>query len=348
MESLYEFLKNNNSDNLSKLKKTDRFWIYAVSNVVIEGDISVSEDGINWQTSSKYKLKKGNNIYLYTRSIPAAVTYKGKFDIGGNLLGLTNKQYKNAVVKKEEFVDAFANSNVIYANDLDLGSKTLADNCYESMFEYCTTLALPPELPATGLAPNCYQSMFEGCTQLLTTPVFSNIRLADNCYNSMFKDCLSIVQAPELPAMKLAPYCYQSMFEGCYNLIVPPKILPAMKLETHCYISMFEDCINLQTAPALPATQLVDGCYANMFIRSGLQTAPTLPATQLVKNCYSFMFADCKRLNYININIEKWNAESPCCWVRNVKRKGVFVKPENTNIELGKNGIPEKWTINNK
>ena len=36
------------------------------------------------------------------------------------------------------------------------------------MFEGCTSLTTAPELPATDLAyaTNCYQSMFQGCTSL--------------------------------------------------------------------------------------------------------------------------------------------------------------------------------------
>lgn len=69
---------------------------------------------------------------------------------------------------------------------------TLADYCYDSMFQDCALLVTAPELPATTLVKYCYQNMFRGCT--------------------------SIIKAPELPATTLVSSCYQSMFNGCTKL----------------------------------------------------------------------------------------------------------------------------------
>ena len=63
-----------------------------------------------------------------------------------------------------------------------------------------------------------------------------------------------------------------------------------------CYL--FKDCVALTSAPALPATNLADKCYASMFKGcTNLETAPALPATYLAGYCYFYMFADCKNLN---------------------------------------------------
>ena len=63
-----------------------------------------------------------------------------------------------------------------------------------------------------------------------------------------------------------------------------------------CYL--FKDCAVLTSAPALPATNLADKCYASMFKGcTNLETAPALPATYLAGYCYFYMFADCKNLN---------------------------------------------------
>ena len=43
---------------------------------------------------------------------------------------------------------------------------TLADSCYNYMFNGCTSLTTAPSLPATTLAPRCYYSMFNGCTSI--------------------------------------------------------------------------------------------------------------------------------------------------------------------------------------
>ena len=63
-----------------------------------------------------------------------------------------------------------------------------------------------------------------------------------------------------------------------------------------CYL--FKDSVALTSAPALPATNLADKCYASMFKGcTNLETAPALPATYLAGYCYFYMFADCKNLN---------------------------------------------------
>ena len=43
---------------------------------------------------------------------------------------------------------------------------TMADNCYQYMFQGCTSLISAPELPATTLADFCYYRMFNGCYAL--------------------------------------------------------------------------------------------------------------------------------------------------------------------------------------
>ena len=48
----------------------------------------------------------------------------------------------------------------------NLLATTLANYCYASMFNGCTSLTTAPELPATTLANGCYYSMFQGCTNL--------------------------------------------------------------------------------------------------------------------------------------------------------------------------------------
>ena len=59
---------------------------------------------------------------------------------------------------------------------------------------------------------------------------------------------------------------------------------------------MFSDCTSLTTAPALPATTLVEGCYKGMFSNAGFTSAPVLPATTLAKSCYESMFQNCMSL----------------------------------------------------
>ena len=91
-----------------------------------------------------------------------------------------------------------------------------------------------------------------------------------------------------------AKFCY--LFKDCVALTSAPA-LPATNLAEKCYASMFKGCTNLETAPALPATYLVGYCYYYMFAGcKKLNTAPELPATHLALLCYYGMFEGCSSL----------------------------------------------------
>ena len=91
-----------------------------------------------------------------------------------------------------------------------------------------------------------------------------------------------------------ARFCY--LFKDCVALTSAPA-LPATNLADKCYASMFKGCTNLETAPALPATYLAGYCYFYMFADcKNLNTAPELPATHLALFCYYGMFQGCSSL----------------------------------------------------
>ena len=172
----------------------------------------------------------------------------------------------------------------------------MGDYCYYQMFNGCTSLATPPELPATILTDRCYSMMFEGCTSLEQAPELPATTLADSCYYQMFNRCTSLEQAPALPATTLADYCYYGMFKYCTSLVAAPE-LPAMDLTFQCYREMFQGCTSLVVAPELPATTAFSVCYSNMFNGcTSLKVAPKLPATTVYNACYYQMFEGCTSL----------------------------------------------------
>jgi hypothetical protein len=87
------------------------------------------------------------------------------------------------------------------------------------------------------------------------------------------------------------------MFQGSGLTKVPA--LPATQLADYCYQNMFTNCQSLTTVPndLLPATQLAYACYHYMFYQcSSLTEAPALPATGLADFCCQYMFAECTNL----------------------------------------------------
>ena len=178
-----------------------------------------------------------------------------------------------------------------------LPAGTLAQQCYQSMFQECVSLVSAPDLPATTLAKQCYQSMFQGCTKLASAPDLEATTLAQQCYQSMFQGCTQLDPAPALPATELAKQCYQSMFQGCTKLASAPDI-DATVLANQCCQSMFQGCTKLASAPDLLATTSTASCYKSMFEGcTTLNTPPsTLPITTIENSACNRMFFGCTNL----------------------------------------------------
>lgn len=171
-------------------------------------DVDYSVDGGHtWATlsagSSTPTVQAGTKVMFRGNITPSTSngvgTFTGtnNFDAEGNVMSLLYGGnfvgQKDLTGKNYAFYKLLNGASYLTSvENLSLPATTLASNCYESMFSYCTSLTAPPELPATTLATSCYANMFNGCTNLTT--------------------------APELPATILAKYCYESMFYNCSKL----------------------------------------------------------------------------------------------------------------------------------
>ena len=363
-------------------KKSGTFTFTSKNNNVI----SYSTDGgETWTAGNSVEVNNGDKVMwkgTITPSLSNGVgtfSATGNFDVQGNIMSLLfGGNYKgetDLTGKNYVFYELFKNNTkVISAENLSLPATTLANDCYESMFQGCTSLTSTPELPATTLARDCYYSMFQGCTSLTSTPELPATTLARDCYYSMFRGCTNLTTPPELPANTLAQYCYRYIFYGCKSLTTAPE-LPATTLAEHCYEGMFYGCTSLTTAPELPATTLANACYEDMFRDctslttapsvlpattlesscyyhmfngcTSLTTAPELPATSLKVTCYFNMFNGCTSLNYIKAMFTTTPSGTYTDdWVKNVASTGTFVKNSAaTWTTTGVNGVPEGWTV---
>ena len=307
--------------------------------------LSVNEgDKVLWKGETSPIVEEG--IGVFNGSTDVRYTVEG--NVMSLLFGDDFKGQTSLEGKSYTFYNLFYNNkNITSAENLSLPSTTLADSCYNGMFDGCTSLVTTPELPATTLAGYCYSGMFYGCTSLVTTPELPATTLADGCYSGMFTRCTSLVTAPVLPATTLAGYCYSGMFSRCTSLVTAP-VLPATTLADSCYSNMFYGCTSLVTAPELPATTLADSCYNAMFRAcTSLATAPELPATTLAGQCYYFMFDGCTELNHIKCLATDISAVGcTTYWVTNVASTGTFVKASSmTSWSTGTSGIPSGWTV---
>ena len=283
-----------------------------------------------------------------------------EFDVEGNVMSLlygddfedeTTLEYDGQFVYLFRDFDGENDCKVVNAKNLSLPATTLADYCYDGMFDGCTSLVTTPQLPATILADYCYSGMFNGCTSLTTAPELPATTLALQCYSEMFYGCTSLVNAPALLATTLERSCYSGMFYNCTGLVNAPQLL-ATTLANGCYNTMFKGCTSLTTAPELSATILADNCYQYMFqYCTSLTTAPELLATTLASACYRYMFRGCTHLNYIKALFTTTpSGSSPNYytqnWVDGVSANGTFVKNSAATWNVsGVNGIPNGWTV---
>lgn len=177
------------------------------------------------------------------------------------------------------------------------------------------------------------------------------------CY--VYGNVMSLVNATAFPLVKAltANNAFNSLFQWCGEIHSHDSkkiVLPATTLIESCYAHMFEGCGNLTTAPALPATTLVDHCYFDMFNGCpNLTTAPDLPAKTLVGYCYFCMFSGCLSLNYVKClatDISAYNCTGG--WLFDVPSSGTFIISDDLNPSessfpwtRGEDGIPDGWTV---
>ena len=273
------------------------------------------------------KMYFRNDTRLFSNSSNKYISFSSSVssNVGGDIRTLSNYLDVNSETKPQNgmFNGLFYNNKyIVDASNLRLPYTTLANSCYDSMFQNCTSLTTAPTLPATTLANSCYSNMFQKCTSLVNAPQLPATTLVNNCYFNMFSGCSSLTTAPTLPSTTLASSCYYYMFSGCSSLTAAPELpattlagqcyqymfygctslttattLPATTLESWCYGYMFDGCTSLTTAPELPATTLASSCYDSMFQNcTSLTTAPELPATTIAESCYSTMFKGCTSL----------------------------------------------------
>ena len=169
------------------------------------------DEGITWTSlaagTASPTVAAGHTIMWKATITPGSTTgvgtfsATGSFNVWGNamslLFGDNFARVKTLSGKNGAFYNLFLNNKkLVSAENLSLPALTMVQNGYRSMFQGCSNLVYPPELPATTIKTS-----------------------ATYCYDSMFKGCTSLTTAPVLPATTLAAYCcYQYMFRGCTSL----------------------------------------------------------------------------------------------------------------------------------
>lgn len=289
--------------------------------------------GILLAKEKDYVLFRSKRTTFNTNGTPVFSADKPVFIYGDIMSLMCDASYnKKTTLGSKAFQYAFKNSTWIdipAGRPLILSAETLASNCYDQMFQGCTSLTRPPELQTTLTAniPNyAYAAMFQGCTALVSAPDLPSGRtVGDYGYKAMFSgctslttvpatiegtigiqscremfyNCTSLANAPALPSASVGQQGYYQMFKGCTSLVQAPE-LPAVSLAVSCYQEMFMGCTALVSAPPeLSATGLFSSCYYDMFngCLALTNAMAVLPATASAESCYREMFQNCISLN---------------------------------------------------
>ena len=265
------------------------------------------DNGDSWNyltTSTNITLYNTNDTVLIAGKLTDDADYEnstqfqinGGVSISGNVNSLWDFENLNTPLKQYCGYRLFYNcTGLIDASGLILGTSatTLADNCYECIFENCTSLTTVPNnmLPATTLANECYSGMFYNCSSLTTAPALPATTLAERCYYGMFNGCSSLTTAPELPATALSHMCYSHMFESCTSLTTAPELL-AMDagLYDDVYYGMFRNCTNLHYLKI--AAQNISAGSIDMILYGAAETG-TLVKSRFVNEStmYDYQYA---------------------------------------------------------
>ena len=279
----------------------------AVAGATMTFDINTSA-----ATNPIYYSTNGTEWTEYTDNTPITLTNVG------DIVQFRGDNARYATGPGTSSNISFSDNCYVYGNIMslitstDFSTETTLTGSYSFYYLFydnshlLTDASRPLLLPATTLADYCYDAMFEGCTELITAPELPATTLANDCYRYMFCYCTKLTTAPELPATTLADYCYDSMFEGCTELITAPE-LPATTLAKGCYYYMFSGCSKLATAPELPATTLANECYMYMFTGCTKLSSVTCLATNIsADDCLSSWLYEagtddgCERIVYVD------------------------------------------------
>ena len=241
-------------------KLNDGEWTHITSNTEPSASAIVVTRG------NKIQFRGNNASYSDGLSYNTFGSSTAEFEVEGNIMSLIygdNFKNNSTISSTCAFENLFNGcANLVSAKNLILPATTLANSCYGSMFQYCTSLITAPELPATTLTMGCYQNMFYSCSSLANAPKLPATTLAIGCYIGMFQYCESLTTAPALPATTLANYCYTDMLAGCTSLTTAPE-LPATDLAEGCYSGMFQNCISLNYIKCLATDISASYCTSN-------------------------------------------------------------------------------------
>lgn len=150
---------------------------YSVNGAAWETTTGVTELSLNQGDTVRFKGTTGGK-YLFSGNTLAFNAYGNieSLEYGDNFSGATT--IKNVAAFNRCFSGCTSLTDV---QNLLLPATSLTNNCYNTMFGGCRSIATAPELPASIIPFQGYSSMFLNCTSLNYIKCLATDKSATNC-----------------------------------------------------------------------------------------------------------------------------------------------------------------------
>ena len=145
----------NDLDTALEFASANPFSISAAKNW--DGKLEYT-NGSGWKTWDGNEItsgENGNNYCIYLRGTG-----------NSKITGTTSSSAKWSLIGVNIACNGDIDFLLDYATVKNGNHPAMANYCYSSMFQGCTSLTSAPSLPATTLAGSCYRYMFSGCKKI--------------------------------------------------------------------------------------------------------------------------------------------------------------------------------------
>lgn len=145
----------NDLDTALEFASANPFSISAAKNW--DGKLEYT-NGSGWKTWDGNEItsgENGNNYCIYLRGTG-----------NSKITGTPSSSAKWSLIGVNIACNGDIDFLLDYATVKNGNHPAMANYCYRSMFQGCTSLTSAPSLPATTLANSCYRSMFSGCKKI--------------------------------------------------------------------------------------------------------------------------------------------------------------------------------------
>ena len=278
------------------------FWSYDKINIILssylqfDGQLEICQGDFStgWKTpvtGERYSSAlAGDKYYISIRGSNNTYVNNSDWDNNRTCFNVGNSDNIYSIGGVESLLDY---QTVLDGNHPTAANATFRGLFYGSSGNFVTVPTIDmPIVPKEGC-----KNMFAK-TKFKKAPIITAHTIRqEGCYQ-MFYSNTYLLDACEMPNLtKVGVRACAQMYRGDYN-IEKASELPATELAEECYCEMFNGCYSIATPPSsLPAMILAKRCYALMFNECrALEEPPILPATELADECYKEMFSSARSL----------------------------------------------------